>query len=47
MPPPTLFRVKTPFKISEPYNNSFWEKSMSGRKEKRKKNAVNTGHLVL
>jgi hypothetical protein len=37
----------TPFKISEPIGNSFWEKSNSGKKTDREKNAVNSGHLAL
>ena len=39
--------LKTPCKISEPYDNSFWEKSNNlGKKEQEKKKAVNSGHLV-
>jgi hypothetical protein len=32
----------------KPYNNSFWEKSNARRREKerRRKNAVNSGQLV-
>jgi hypothetical protein len=37
--------VKTPCKISEPYINPFWEKNNMGRKKKKKKNAVKSGHL--
>ena len=32
--------------ISEPYNNSFWEKSNPGEEREKRKNAVNSGHLV-
>jgi hypothetical protein len=39
--------LKSPFKISEPYHKSFWEKSNgSGKKERKRKNAVNSGHIV-
>ena len=41
--------LRTPYKVSEPYNNPFWEKSNpSGmrEREKKEKNAVNSGHLV-
>jgi hypothetical protein len=34
--------------MSNPYDNSSWEKSdRGGEKKKKKKNAVNSGHLVL
>ena len=36
--------LKTPCKVSEPYNNPFWVKS---NREEREKNIVNSGHLVL
>ena len=57
--PPNLFSplikkmlwLKTPCKISEPYDNRFWEKSRWSRererKKEKKKNAVNSGHLIL
>ena len=40
--------LKTPCKISEPYDNPFWERSKRSREkeEEREKNAVNSGHLV-
>ena len=43
-----LLWLKAPCKISEPYNNSFWEKSYPSEREKERKrnNAVNSGHLV-
>jgi hypothetical protein len=37
--------IKTLFKLSEPYDNPFWEKSKWSRR-KKKTNAVNSGHLV-
>jgi hypothetical protein len=38
--------VKSPCKISYPYDNPFWEKSKrGGKKKKERKNAVNSGHL--
>jgi hypothetical protein len=36
--------VKTPCKISELYDNLFWEKS--NPPQRKRNNAVNTGHLV-
>jgi hypothetical protein len=40
--------LKNQCQISEPYNNSFWEKSNGGRRQKKeKKNVINSGHLVL
>ena len=38
--------LKTPCKISEPYDNPFWEKSKWRRKRERI-DAGNSGHLVL
>ena len=39
-----VFLLRTPCKISEPYDNSFWEKSNNlGRR--KKKNAVNSGPI--
>ena len=35
-----------PCKISEPYENPFWEKSKCRREKEREKNAVNSEHLV-
>ena len=44
--------LKTSCKIWEPYDNSFWEKSNPAEEReieerKERKNAVNSGHLVL
>jgi hypothetical protein len=36
--------IKTPCKISEPYNNPFWEKSNPA--ERRENNGIDSGHLV-
>ena len=45
-----LFREKnTIFLVCEPYDNSFWEESNGGGEkeiERKKKNAINSGHLV-
>ena len=43
-----FLRLKTPCKILETYDNTFWEKSNAGGKkeEREEKNAVNSGHLV-
>ena len=40
--------MKTPCKISEPYDNPFWEKSNPAEREReeRENNAVNSGHFV-
>jgi hypothetical protein len=39
--------LKTPCKISDPYDNSFWEKINDRReREREEKNAVDSGHLV-
>ena len=40
-----LPQIFLPMKILEPYHNSFWEKSNNLGKKKRK-NAINSGHLV-
>ena len=48
VPPQILFFlwVKTPCKISEPYDNPFWEKSNPAQRKKERENAVYSGHLV-
>jgi hypothetical protein len=39
--------LETPCKISEPYDNPFWVKSnIGGKRESKRNNAVNSGHLV-
>ena len=38
--------LKTPCKISEPYDKPFWEKSMWHRKKKKKNNTKYSGHFV-
>ena len=47
---PKSFLLNIPYKISEPYDNFFWEKSNASRRERererKKKKAVNSGHLV-
>ena len=46
MPQILLFlEIRIPCKISEPYDNHFWEKS--NRPERRGKNAVNSGLYIL
>ena len=42
-----LLWLKTPSKISEPYDNPFWEKSKRNKEEESEKNDVYSGHLVL
>jgi hypothetical protein len=40
-----FFSLKTPHKISEPYDNSFWEKS-NGRREEREEEREKTPLIV-
>jgi hypothetical protein len=38
--------TESPMQISEPYDNSFWEKSNPAEEREKRNNAVNSGHLV-
>jgi hypothetical protein len=48
-PPNLIFcDLKPHNKISKPYDNPFWEKRKTKRrKERKRKNAINSGQLVL